>query len=261
MSNVIYQHFRKHEHPFIDQVQSWITQVEQTFTPHITDFLDPREQQIISSLIGTTNDDIIFEFFGGTNHSERKRAIIAPYYEVITKDLYSLVLLEATFPEKFISIAHRDILGSFSSLGIDRKKIGDIVAGSDRFQLITTKELAPYVIMNFNQVKNTLIRLEEVALTELLPNNDTWTEKSLTVSSLRLDIIVKEIYQLPRKTAVSLIDRGRVKVNFTEVIDPAITLIEKDLISLRGYGRSKLLKIDGMTRKEKVKINISRLSM
>ncbi|MYL58698.1 RNA-binding protein, partial [Virgibacillus halodenitrificans] len=39
----LYQHFRKEEQPFIDQVMSWKEDVEQKFEHKITDFLDPRE--------------------------------------------------------------------------------------------------------------------------------------------------------------------------------------------------------------------------
>lgn len=234
--------------------------MEQTFTSYTTDFLDPREQHIISSLIGSTNDEITFSFSGGTESSERKRAIIAPYYEEITDDLFSVVLLEASFPEKFVNIAHRDILGAFSSLGIDRKKIGDILVGEASVQLITTNELAPYIIMNFTQAKNVSITFQEVNFSGLIRPQEKWIEKSLSVSSLRLDIIVKEIYQLSRKNAVALIEKGRVKVNFTHITDPAIVLMEADLISLRGYGRSKLVEVGGMTRKDKQRITISRLS-
>ena len=51
----IYQHFRKHEHQFVDQVLSWKEQVERTYTSYITDFLDPRERKIIANLIGSSN--------------------------------------------------------------------------------------------------------------------------------------------------------------------------------------------------------------
>lgn len=255
----IYQHFRKHEHPFVDQVLSWIKQVEETYIVCKTDFLDPREQQIISNLIGKNNDEIIYSFFGGKDNCERKRAIIAPYYEELTEDLFDVVLLEASYPEKFVSLAHRDVLGAFVSLGIDRKKVGDMIVAEDKIQLITTKDFAPYVIMNFNQVKNAKIKWAEQDLTQLLPNQGTWSERNVTVSSLRLDLIVKEIYQISRKDATTYITRGRVKVNFTDVDDPAMTVMGQDLISVRGFGRSKLLEINGQTRKEKIRIKVARL--
>lgn len=257
----IFQHFREHEHPFIDQVLSWIDQVERTFISYTSDFLDPREQQIVSSLVGTSNEAINFAFFGGHADTERKRVVIAPYYEEITEDQFEIVLLEATFPEKFVKIAHRDILGSFSGLGIDRKKIGDIVVNENRFQIITEKEISSYVMMNLTQVKQANIELAEVPYTGLINNTDVWLEKSITVSSLRLDVLVKEMYQMSRKNATTLISRNLVKVNFTEVNDPTVLLLEADLLSVRGHGRGKLLEINGITRKDKIRVKTARLKL
>lgn len=257
----VYQHFRKHEHPFIDQVLSWIEQVERTFISYTSDFLDPRERQIVRALIGTSNEEITYSFFGGNLETERKRLVIAPFYEEITEEQFEIVLLEATFPEKFVKIAHRDILGSFSGLGIDRKKIGDIVVSDNRFQIITEKEINSYVIMNLTQVKQANIELKEVPYTNLIDNSDVWLEKSITVSSLRLDVLVKEMYQMSRKDATTLISRNLVKVNFTEVKDPTVLLLEADLISVRGHGRGKLLEINGKTRKDKIRVKTARLKL
>lgn len=255
----IYQHYRKHEHPFVDQVLSWKDQVERSYTPYLTDFLDPREQQIISSIIGTTNEQIKFAFFGGSESTERKRAIIAPYYEEIKEEDFDIQLLEASFQEKFISIKHRDILGAFLGLGIDRKKIGDIIVVPNKFQLIIAKELSTYTILHLTKVNNASISLKEKPFSALLEKQESWVDSTHTVSSLRLDVLVKEIYQMSRKDALQLIQANRVKVNFTDVDDPAIQLMEGDLISVRGYGRSKLVRIDGKSRKNKTKVVTSRL--
>src|SRR5699024_4347172 len=125
----IYQHYRVEEHPFIDQVISWKEIVEKTHQAKITDFLDPREQQIVSSLIGSTNEEIQLSFHGAGQHTERKRAIIAPFYEAVTIESFQLSLLQATFHRKFISLEHRDVLGAFTSLGLTRDKLGDIFIG------------------------------------------------------------------------------------------------------------------------------------
>lgn len=255
----IYQHFRKHEHPFVDQVLSWKEQVMHNYTAYQTDFLDPRDQQIVQSIIGTANDDVRFALFGGAEVTERGRAIIAPFYEEITDDSFDVVLLEATFESKFLTIQHRDILGSFMSLGIDRKKIGDIFVGEDRFQFFLATELSSFVQMNLTKIKNASIKLREIPLTRLIENNDEWIHKQHSVSSLRLDVIVKEVYQMSRKDAANYIKANRVKVNFTNVDDPAMSIMADDLISVRGFGRSKVMDLHGKTRKDKLRITSARL--
>lgn len=255
----IYQHFRKHEHPFVDQVLSWKEQVERSYVPYETDFLDPREQAIIKSIIGTANEDVYFSFFGGTEATERKKAIIAPFYEEVTEESFDIVLLEAKFQSKFVTIKHRDILGAFTSLGIDRKKIGDILVTQDRFQFFLTSELSSFVKMNLTNIKNTTITLRENSFHRIIDNEDEWIEKTHFVSSMRLDVIVKEIYQLSRKVAAQYIKANRVKVNFTDVDDPALPIYEQDLISVRGLGRSKVLSLQGKSRKDKQRLTSARL--
>src|SRR5690625_1627851 len=122
----IYQHYRKEEHSFIDQVLSWQEYVKTRYQAKLTDFLDPREQQIVESVIGKTNDEIQLRIHSGTEHLERKRLIIAPFYEDVTDTSFRLTLMQATYNEKFISLLHRDVMGAFLSLGITRDKLGDI---------------------------------------------------------------------------------------------------------------------------------------
>lgn len=168
-------------------------------------------------------------------------------------------MLEATFESKFITLQHRDILGAFMSLGIDRKKIGDIYVADDCFQFFIASELAPFVKMNLTKIKNATIKLREQPLTALIENQDEWIHKQHSVTSLRLDVIVKEVYQMSRSKAVQLIKANRVKVNFTQIDDPAIPIILNDLISVRGFGRSKVVELHGKTRKDKYRITSARL--
>lgn len=255
----VYQHFRQHEHPFVARVLSWMDAAQNTYTVYVTDFLDPRKQQIITSLIGETNEEITCNFFGGGKGTERKRAIIAPSFVEIVEDDFELAVLEARFPSKFATLTHRDVLGAFTSLGIERDKIGEVIVHDGRVQLVTTKQLAPYVKMNLTRIKQMKVSFKELSFSELELLPEEWKQAFITVSSLRLDIIVKELYRLSRKSAVQLIEAERVKVNFTLVDDPAIQLIEGDLISVRGYGRGKLFTVHGRTKKDKIKITAARL--
>ncbi|RKQ37410.1 RNA-binding protein [Oceanobacillus halophilus] len=256
----IYQHFRKDEHSFIDQVLSWKEQVERTFIPKLTDFLDPREQQIIEMLIGTNHDELKLYFNGGGVHSERKRAVIAPLYEEIEQDTYQLSLLQAKYQDKFVTLEHRDVMGAFLSLGVKRKKLGDILVKDGVIQIVTAQEIAFYVLTNLNSIKKANIEFGEKPFTSLIEVEKNWIEMDKTVSSLRLDAVLKEIYHISRKDAAEYIKRQYVKVNFKVVEEAKFPLQEGDLLSLRGKGRSKLVKINGQTKKEKWKLTVAILN-
>lgn len=255
----IYQHYRKEEHPFIDQVLSWQELVKTRYEAKLTDFLDPREQQIVESVIGKTNDEIQIKSHRSTKHLERKRLIIAPFYEEVTDDAYRLTLMHATYNEKFISLLHRDVMGAFLSLGISRNKLGDIFVTAGRIQIMMAEEIAQYVSANLTTVKNANIRLTEERMSMLVEKEMAWVEADSTVSSLRLDTVLSEIYKVSRKEAVAYIKKKQVKVNFKLVVDGKFLLYAGDLISVRGKGRSKFVSINGETRKNKQRITTARL--
>ncbi|MDY0408114.1 RNA-binding protein [Virgibacillus soli] len=255
----IYQHFRKEEHAFIDQVLSWMEMVENSYIPRLSDFLDPRQQQIVSMLIGTKQADLQAELYGGGTYTERKRVWIAPFYDEINEDLFQLTLLQAKYTEKFVTLTHRDVLGAFLSLGLAREKLGDILVGDGLIQLIVASEIAPFIEMNLTEIKNAKITIQHKPLEDLLEKKLNWIESNQTVASLRLDNVLKEIYRISRKDAVDFIQKQYVKVNFKLVTDPKFIIEAGDMISLRRKGRSKLVQINDKTRKGNIHITTARL--
>ena len=256
----IYQHFRENEHPFVDRALDWMNNVRENYTVYVTDFLNPREREIVTSVIGPHNEEVIFSFFGGVKDAERQRAVIAPYFMEIEEADFELVGLEASYAQKFITLEHPDVLGAFTSLGIDRKMVGDIFVQDGRIQLITTEEFKRYIKQQLTQIKRTNVSFKEVDLYSLHKVEDKWTERNYTVSSLRLDVVVKTVYQLSRKNATKLIESDRVSLNYAIESDPATQLVEGDLLSTRGYGRCKLIANRGLTRKNKIRLIAAHLT-
>ncbi|ASN05839.1 YlmH family RNA-binding protein [Virgibacillus necropolis] len=255
----IYQHFRKEEHPFITRVLSWKEQVERSYQSILTDFLDPREQQIITSLIDTSGDDLTMQLFGGGKYSERKRAIIAPYYQEVRQEDFGVTILQATYHDKFISLSHSDVMGTFLSLGLERRKLGDIVVQDGLIQILLADDIRTYVVMNLTTIKKATVRLETKPLSALVEKELNWILEDKLVSSMRLDTIIKEVYSISRQSAADSIMKKLVKVNYRLVQDRSFSVQADDLISFKGKGRSKIDRINGKTKKEKWKITIAKL--
>lgn len=255
----IYQHFRKDEHPFIDQALSWIARVEKTYQLKVTDFLDPREQQIVDMLSGTSLEDLKIYKHGGSRNAERQRMIIAPMYDDVTEDDFQLTLLQGSYHEKFVSLSHRDVMGAFLSLGIKRRKLGDILVEDGLIQIVTADDIAPYVLTNLTSIKKAKIKLKEQPLSSVVEKEANWVELNQIVSSLRLDTVIKNIYHVSRKDAAEMITKGLVKVNYKVADDRKLILEAGDMLSLRGKGRSKLVGINGRTKKDNISITTARL--
>ncbi|WP_449539938.1 YlmH family RNA-binding protein [Ferdinandcohnia sp. Marseille-Q9671] len=253
----LYQHFRKEEHAFIDQVIEWKESVENQYSPKLTDFLDPREQEIVKQVIGTTGDTQV-AFFGGKPGFERKRALLYPAYFEPNETDFNLIYFEVKYPVKFVTVDHRKVLGSLMSLGLKRTKFGDILTNDIQIQIVVAKEVADYVRMNLNSVGKATVTLSEILGSDLLQPIEDWSEQTVTVSSLRLDVLLSSILNLSRQKVQVLIEGGLVKVNWKQIEQSSFECKEEDVLSVRGYGRSKLRSIEGKTKKDKWRITVGR---
>lgn len=251
----IVQHFRKEEQPFIETAFGWVREVEDAYAPKLTGFLDPREQFIVETIVN--NAGLSYDAYGGFLKPERERLLIYPdYYEPETDD-YQVALFSINYPAKFVTLEHRDILGSLMSLGIDRSKFGDIRLQDDIAQFAVVDELKDYLAANFNSIGKSKVRIEQLdSSVALIDSMESWTEELYTISSLRLDAVVAAIMNSPRQKAVTLVQNDKVKVNHTVRNQPAFELNELDSLSVRGAGRFKILSIEGRTRKDKIRVLI-----
>lgn len=256
----IFQHFRKEEQQFIEQVSGWMNEVEDRYTPKLTDFLDPRERFIVKSVLGS--NDIQIESRGLFPDAERQRVLLYPsYYEPSVED-FNINVFELKYPVKFVTLRHPDILGSLMSVGLDRSKFGDIRIDEEKIQFAVADEVSLYLKTNFisaAKVKVQLIEVEDV--TEMISVTEEWHEDSLTISSMRLDTVMSSVYNISRQKAAALIHGGKVKVNWTVQEQPAFEVHESDMISSRGFGRIKVLMIEGRTKKDKIRVQIGRLEL
>ncbi|MDG5470216.1 RNA-binding protein [Jeotgalibacillus sp. ET6] len=250
----VYQHFRKEEQGFIDRVLSWKDQVEQSYAPKLTDFLDPRQVFIMQSLIGTAGE--VKASFEGGEGAERKRALIYPdYMDPDFKD-YDLQLLEISYPSKFISVEHKHVLGSLMGLGIKREKFGDIIIRDEKIYLVAAKEFASFFSLNLTHIGRHSVLVNEVEWEKYTPSNEQWKERFATLSSLRLDAVLAGALALSRQKAQLLIQAGKIKVNFKEEEQPSFECAQGDIISVRGYGRLRIGEIEGKTKKDKWRLTI-----
>ncbi|KON89169.1 RNA-binding protein S4 [Sporosarcina globispora] len=249
----IYQHFRPEEKEFIDQVLNWKNLVENTYAPKVTDFLDPREQHILKSVIGQQSG-ILYALFGGTPDAERKRALMFPDYYESSEEDFQIRLFEIEYPKKFVTLEHPQVLGSLMSLGLKRGKFGDILFEEDRIQFFASQEIEDYISLQLQSIGRASVTLKKQPFSEAVKSAELWKESSVTSSSLRLDTVISAIYNFSRQKSQHFIQQGHVKVNWTQIENLSFECQQSDIISVRGQGRSKIMEIDGKTKKDKWRI-------
>jgi RNA-binding protein YlmH len=251
----IYQHFAADEKQFIDRASDLLSQVADQNRVMTTDFVNPREAFIVQTLA----DQAGLQMFTSAHvaETEYQRLILAPdYYELDDAD-FELALVEINFPSKFVHLKHSQVLGALlGETGLNRNKFGDIVVTDDNVQVFTEQQLVPSLTQQITKIGRAGVTLKEVPLASFMGSVEKPIEEVLLLSSLRLDKVIAASYKMARSKAVALIEAGHVKVNYVEKTGKDFHLTVSDLVSVRGYGRIKVIDLIGETKKDKKRVQV-----
>jgi len=223
--------------------------------PASTCFLSPRE----SALVGRMLEHDGHCFWGGFEGAERSVCCHIPdYFEAMDWLLSEdgpLCALRATFYAKDI-LSHRDILGSLMGAGIKRETIGDIFVSEGQCDLIVTREIAPYLLQDWQSAGRTKFRLTQISLDVLEIPTPKVKDVHGTVATLRLDGVLAEGFSMSRGKASLLITGGKVAINGLPCEKTDKQLVEGDKIAARGMGKIILLSVGNLTKKGRIGITI-----
>ena len=200
---------------------------------------------------------IKFDLFGGYENCERKMVRFGSEldfgYDV---DFPIKCIKVEPLAKKFAKeYTHRDYLGSLMSLGIDRKKFGDIfVDGMDAY-IYTDEFTSDYLLENFvsvgrNSVKCSISQLPEAYKKAALK------EATIQVASPRADAVIAKIYNLSRKDTIPYFTEKKVSVNGHIVENNDKLLAAGDTVSVRGFGKFKIISEGGLSRKGKLNLTV-----
>lgn len=258
MKQAIYDHFHPEEKPFVDRALEWVERSAQQHELKRTDFLDPRQIQIVT-MLANRNIDVNVRFEGGYPEAERKRAIIGPDYRDLEGENAGVAVLEVKAQTGgTVELDHGDYLGALLGLGIKRDRIGDIHVHEDFSHIIVTDEMADYLNIHLRQVHRANVLTGILPLNELKPVIPKLEEMSLTVASMRLDGIASDVYRISRSKIVDPIRAGRCRVNWKTEEDGSEQLKAGDVVSFKGLGRFKVLEVDGVTKKGRIRVKIGK---
>lgn len=252
-------HFHPDEHRFVDKATEWVERAEE-HAVKLTDFLDPRQAFILQTLVNRSSE-VKVRWYGGHENAERKRALVAPDYRDLDNEDMGVTLIAVTsLDDKLKELDHGDYMGSILALGMKREKIGDIHVTDTGCHFLVATEVADYMRLNLQQVHRVHVQTEQLPLDRLKAADTKLEEVTLSVASLRLDGIVSDVYHLSRAKILIPIKAGRCKVNWKQEEDPSKPLRSGDMISLQGFGRFKVLDIEGVTKKGRYRVKIGKFT-
>lgn len=220
-----------------------------------SDFLNPFEIKNAISIVNSESN-LKYSIDGGYDESERSVINIFPYYmEEAEDDSIRFLRIDGNF--KFRTVSHRDYLGSILGLGIKREKIGDILVHEDYCQIIVDSDICDFILMNFEKVGRNTIKVSEISRNELIKPMQAYSEKSVSVSSLRLDNIICSAFNMSRQESEKFIKSDFVQVDYEKINTPSKMVSEGALISVRRKGKFILKEIGGTSKKGKIRVLIS----
>lgn len=218
-----------------------------------TDFLNPYQRELAYSILNRF-EEVSYKELGGVDKGERKIILIYPSYFSSDDLINPLDALKIS--GDLSELTHKDFLGSILGLGIDRGKVGDIFIHDGYTQVVVLNEISKYIFYNLNKIGKTNVDVDFIPYDELESGKDIFKRRNITVSSLRLDVVISGVLNLSRNKSLKIIQNKKVKVNWKPIYKSHYELNKGDIISVRGYGRFILDNILGISKKGKVKMYI-----
>ena len=235
------------------QILDKVEMVEKKNKIEHTDFLDLAQIELVQKFINKIKLENYMSY-GGFDKAERKMFVIYPEKfnsTVVEKNLSSIVqIIRIELPDDLKGkYTHRDYLGAVIKLGVERKKIGDIIVDNNGADIIVDKDIVKFLVDNLGSLtrfsKSTII-VENID--NLRPVEIRKEEFEIIVSSMRLDNVISELARCSRNKALDIINQERVFVNFECETKKTKQIKPSDMITIRGKGRFFIKEIVGNTR-------------
>lgn len=223
-----------------------------------TSFLTPTEQDLYFQMeqeLGMVKGML----FGGVDGCERQILRFGDEESLGYDTGFPICCIEIipVLPKFSDSLSHRDFLGALMNLGIERNTLGDIMQRENTAYLFCLEKMADFIVENLDRIKHTSVkcrRLEQMP-EAVKPQREP---VHLVVPSLRMDVVIAKLYHLSRSQSIHLFQEKKVFVNGRQMEGNSAALKEKDIVSVRGYGKFQCDGVTGETKKGKLNLQLSR---
>ncbi len=232
-------------------------------------FLDMRERSVVASSRIESGAKMLF--YGGFEDAERTVTVFLPDYVEATDlqelfdyfedcpdcDPISIIEIEK---DKFSPrLSHRDYLGALMGLGIKREMTGDIIVSENGCKMAVLEKIAPFILENLDKAGRGTLKARVIPSSQARKGEKSvGTPDSFTVSSMRLDSVVKNAFRVSRSDACAAIESGLVFVNDLECVKPDKKITDGDKIVFRKKGRIIVRDCSSVSKKGRVIVEIIR---
>ncbi len=206
-----------------------------------TFFLDPSEAREVSKYFKKNEFNVFRPYKDAEKvifYKEKKPSVVL--FKIITKEAFR----------------HQDILGSIFSLNIDKCVFGDIIIDNDNYYFYLLESMKNYFLINFNKIKNSDIKLEEIDIDILKDYERKYKELELIVKSPRIDIVVANLSNTSRSKVKEKFKNKEIILNYNLLTNPSYILKDNDVFSIKHFGKYKFIETINVTKKNNYVIKL-----
>ena len=219
-----------------------IHQMDQIERGKSSSFLNLQEQKILKQLLDKNHISYqVYSYFG---HQDRV---------IYSKTRPKISLLEI---KTDALLTHQMLLGSFFSLQLDSKILGDFIQYENRYYMYVDAKYKDYLLENFRQVGRYPVTLKVAHLHDLDDYQPALASHILLVSSYRLDHIVSQITGFSRSKVKELFHEEWIRYMDETVLTGSMNVKEGDIFSIRKFGKYQVGECQGKTKKNRIILEI-----
>jgi Uncharacterized conserved protein, contains S4-like domain len=153
------------------------------------------------------------------------------------------------------TLKHSDILGSLFANQISPNQYGDIIIDKGNYYVMILESMFPYFQTQFSKIGKWYVEFEIVSIDKIKDFEYEFEILNYFVTSLRIDNVVSSITSLSRSSVDDMFVKKDVLLWY-ESVKKVKNLKEKDIISIRRFGKYKINEILDKNKKGKIKIEL-----
>ena len=256
-SKILNRYNNKEEKIFASSIIDLINKFDVSNHIVYTKFINLHEKSIAISILNIFNIEYHFAF--KNNEIERNVIFLIPkYIENVENIILENIKCLKIIPNIKNKLLHKDYMGVIYSLGIEQNMIGDIFANNECAYFFIFSENLKYFENNLINIGKASVKLEvkELNDSEIINLKNKYKEIKINVKSLRVDLILSEIFNFSRNETKLKIENGDLFINSLNVFFVAEEIKENDIISFKKCGKLRIEKLLGTTKSGKYCIDI-----
>ncbi len=221
-----------------------------------SDFLNLNEQNIYHSL--TNNLYTQTNVFGGYENAERQMVAFLPDALCYEWDYpIRCIHIKPKYPKFAEKLSHRDVLGALMSLGIERKRLGDILCLEEDYYVFCHEDICDFIMESLSQIRHTMVDLSEELEYKALSSNIQLEEQFDMIASNRIDCIIARACHLSRSEAAMYLSAEKVFINGKCITNCNQSCPDGAIVSVRGKTRFIFESQNTLSKKGKLRVKFS----